>query len=681
MKRIFFFILASGLWLLNSAYGQTPISTDRLTAQSVEIVTPALARVSQVSAFVVGNSGPATYYYWIVARYPQGNASPSPYALISRGPNALSGSNYIRLNWGAVPGATSYDVLRTTTSQLPNGAASIAVATAVAATTRDDTGGALASYTINTLQPGRVSLRFIYPFENFLASTPPPVSATNEARFYYDLATQQMMMSVNGGAYFPFGVGAGAGITSINGLSSQAQFLSTCTTGLDFNIQDDIDTHSLCIPDASATARGLVTTGAQVLGGNKTFTGDTLMDGDLYVTGFFSTDHPIEGTIADACVASEASTYLLCVDPDTLKLTVSIDGADPSEVGAGGGTIVQTIGNGLISGGGVAWTGNLNFTVSAAEYLIAGNSYTSPQTDITLTAADAVNPRIDAIIVNDAGAVTFITGTPAATPALPSVDATSQLLLTFVYVAALATTPANFTNVDIYLENTEWTCTASANFNCASTNNPFAGTKDIEATTAVAGNNVTLTKPAAGTENLSNYNTISFRIRSKATWPGPKALVFTWFNGTTQVGLPVALKNNTFGFDASITASYQLVVLPVSLFNTGQNLVTTLKAAVAGGGGSIGFYIDNVLLQGGANGGESGTVRFADQIVPTGAINGVNTVYTLPQVPNPSTSAVCVLNGLSGLQSASADYTVSLSTVTYINAPLTGDRLWCSYRY
>ena len=77
---------------------------------------------------------------------------------------------------------------------------------------------------------------------------------------------------------------SGGGITSINGLVAFDQFLVVCSTGLDFTIQDSVDTHSFCIPDASATARGLVTTGAQVFGGDKSFLGDVDVS-SLTITG------------------------------------------------------------------------------------------------------------------------------------------------------------------------------------------------------------------------------------------------------------------------------------------------------------------------------------------------------------------------------------------------------------
>jgi hypothetical protein len=109
--------------------------------------------------------------------------------------------------------------------------------------------------------------------------------------------------------------------------------------------------------------------------------------------------------------------------------------------------------NGLISGGGVFWTGGLNFTVSAATYKIAGVSYASIQTNVSLGTADPTNPRIDIIAVDNTNAVVVIAGTPASTPAAPDVDPATQLQLTFVLVAAGATVP-DVSAENIYLENT-----------------------------------------------------------------------------------------------------------------------------------------------------------------------------------------------------------------------------------
>lgn len=64
------------------------------------------------------------------------------------------------------------------------------------------------------------------------------------------------------------------GLQSLNGLTKQTQFFSVGTSGTDFNISSVTDTHTFNIPDASATARGVVTTGSQSFAGNKFFGGN-----------------------------------------------------------------------------------------------------------------------------------------------------------------------------------------------------------------------------------------------------------------------------------------------------------------------------------------------------------------------------------------------------------------------
>jgi hypothetical protein len=321
--------LAPGTWHLTPAFAQQPIAPTSVSTFNVEILTPALTPVSQVSASVIGNGGSSTFYYWIVARYAAGNATPSAPGLVISAPNRLTGANYVRVSWNYVPNATGYDVLRTTAPQLPNGAATIAVALNVAVTTRNDTGGALLAYSLSTLKPRQLSLQLQAPYMDLLAATPPPVSSAGRARYYFDLAAGQMMISVNGAAYVPFGAGSGSGIKTLNALSSVDQFLTTGTTGLDFNIVDSIDTHVFNVPDASATARGVITTGAQVFDGNKTFLGDVVANS------FSSTSADTSNGVGEmdcSTVSPTAGLDILCADQTSHAFQISNNGAAFSNI-------------------------------------------------------------------------------------------------------------------------------------------------------------------------------------------------------------------------------------------------------------------------------------------------------------------------------------------------------------
>jgi hypothetical protein len=125
--------------------GQVQNFPDRLTLGS-----PPPTGVTSVSATVVGAIGNMTSYYWVVAIFPVGRTVVSPPAIISNAPNILSVTNFVRVSWSLVVGATGYDVLKTTTPTLPSNCTCAVVAN-TGASTVNDVGGALVGYAVSTV--------------------------------------------------------------------------------------------------------------------------------------------------------------------------------------------------------------------------------------------------------------------------------------------------------------------------------------------------------------------------------------------------------------------------------------------------------------------------------------------------------------------------------------------------
>ena len=269
----------------------------------------------------------------------------------------------------------------------------------------------------------------------------------------------------------------------------------------------------------------------------------------------------------------------------------------------------------LVSGGQVAWVANYQFIVSAAIYYIGGVRYTSAMQTITLSAADPTNDRIDVIAVDDTGTVVAIAGTPAAQPSEPAIDPGTQLTLSLVTVAAASTSPIGTSDEVVYKEDAgspaEWNWISSdASIVLNSTNNPYEGTKDIEGTNVVAGA-YAQGERGSGSIDPSTIDRVVFFLRSKATWNKNRGLQVSLRSSGVQVGGTVTIRYlNTYGFDSSITGSYQQIAIPIADFaiSTGT---TFNEIRVADFGGAIGFYLDAMSLQTG--GGTTQTGNFLTQ--------------------------------------------------------------------
>ncbi len=278
--------------------------------------------------------------------------------------------------------------------------------------------------------------------------------------------------------------------------------------------------------------------------------------------------------------------------------------ADSSTEAANTGWVKRNITSSCsIRGGVVTWSAGLTFDITRAAYCILGTAYSYPGGTVALSASDPTNPRIDVIGLDNTGNDFVLTGTPAADPAVPQIDPSTQIYLTHVYVAAGATTPTGVTSTTLWDENTgapEWTAGATGltvDFN--NTTNVYHLTKSADVGAFTNGDIISF----AGTGyDLDNYNTVKFFIKLKAALNNNQNIAIALGSVATPQTNYLTL-NATHGFDKSST-SYQVVSVTLADLNylidadaTGLLFRTQ--------GSNTGFYLDWITLNGGTNTGVS----------------------------------------------------------------------------
>jgi len=154
-------------------------------------------------------------------------------------------------------------------------------------------------------------------------------------------------------------------------------------------------------------------------------------------------------------------------------------------------------------------------------------------------------------------------------------------------------------------------------------------TTDAVATVAGRTGNVTLTSSDVGLGNVDN---------------------------TSDASKPVSTATQTAlnGKEASITAG------TTAQFFRGDKTFQTLNAAALSDFGTA----------------VSG--KFVTRETPAGVVNGSNTSFVLGNTPVAGSESV-FLNGILQEPGAGNDYTISGSTITYLTAPVTGDKVRVSY--
>jgi hypothetical protein len=175
-------------------------------------------------------------------------------------------------------------------------------------------------------------------------------------RFYVTHSSRTITMHTEGVHLSEIVTTFSTGITSINGLTDQTQVFTVATTGTDFTINSSVNTHTFAIPDASDTARGLITTGNQTLKGIKTF-GNGVSAGEIRF---------LEGS-------GSGTNFVALKSPATLGADLSL--TFPNTTPGSGQTLVSD-GSGVLS-----WSSNPGTTNSIYRRTYGGTVVnTTPET-------------------------------------------------------------------------------------------------------------------------------------------------------------------------------------------------------------------------------------------------------------------------------------------------------------
>jgi trimeric autotransporter adhesin len=181
-----------------------------------------------------------------------------------------------------------------------------------------------------------------------------------------------------------------AKIGSINGLTGTTQTFAIGTNGTDFNIVSSGSVHTFNIPNASATARGLVSTGAQTFAWNKTFNGTTTMSGATVMAASTLANFAANGTIGTAAATVDAKTTFN-INQTTANITLTLP--NPTDTTAGRIAYVNNVGTTSFNLYGTqVWPGKSRTLIwNGTLWALTGNSDDRTSGQIRKAADEIVN--------------------------------------------------------------------------------------------------------------------------------------------------------------------------------------------------------------------------------------------------------------------------------------------------
>lgn len=260
----------------------------------------------------------------------------------------------------------------------------------------------------------------------------------------------------------------------------------------------------------------------------------------------------------------------------------------------------------------------LTYNVVYTSYYLNDILYPGGIMPKTLTASDPTNPRFDTIAVDATGPI-VITGTPSASPEVPSTDPNTQLAITSVLVQAGATTPAGVSNEDIYKENAEWTAVSNngtVDFNATTT--PFQGSKHIDCGAFTNGQYLRFTDSVVN--QIADFTEIGITPNLKSVFSNSTKFSVRFYNGTTAVSSTVVISSGAYNFDRTIVNAYQMVILPISAFTFTSSSFDRIEI-VMNGSNANGFRMDNIILYKGSGSASPEQNAITSIITDSGIVN------------------------------------------------------------
>ena len=262
----------------------------------------------------------------------------------------------------------------------------------------------------------------------------------------------------------------------------------------------------------------------------------------------------------------------------------------------------QLVQYGKLSGGNIIYKGTgFDFIWSAAS-LAFPEICAAPDGELSLSPAHASLNRTDLLgwikTGENTAAPHVIEGTPAASFNPPPFDPSVFILGIPVNIPAAATNLSGVVSEPVYLDNTQWTASASGTGTSDpnDTSNPKSGTKAVKVTNP--GNNFkqTFTKGVDFTlADLGPNPTLSLDISLLSVFSNTQNLGVTLLDSS---GNPVS--NQVFLQLNKDLLSYQFSALPLSVFTITSETVRGIQFTflMKGGGTHPGFFLDNIKFQG-----------------------------------------------------------------------------------